>query len=221
MPALLLGSISTLADTSELQRRAFNKAFAEHGLGWEWGRDEYRGLLTSNGGADRVSAYAAERGEDVDAAAVHATKSSIFQESLSGGGLVPRPGVVETVRAARADGWSVGLVTTTSRENVDALLAGLDGLSADDFDVVTDATSVARGKPSPDVYELVLQHLEVEPSQVVAVEDNVGGVEAASGAGVTCLAFPNANTKDHDFGSTTVVDSLSLDDVRAAAGDAR
>lgn len=32
MPAILLRSISTLADTSELQRQAFNQAFAQHGL---------------------------------------------------------------------------------------------------------------------------------------------------------------------------------------------
>jgi hypothetical protein len=34
MSAILFGSISTLADTSELQRRAFNEAFSAHGLDW-------------------------------------------------------------------------------------------------------------------------------------------------------------------------------------------
>ena len=40
MPAILFGSISTVADTSELQREAFNQAFAEHGLDWRWDRDD-------------------------------------------------------------------------------------------------------------------------------------------------------------------------------------
>ena len=221
MPALLLGSISTLTDTSELQRRAFNQAFTEHGLDWEWGRDEYRSLLTSNGGADRIASYAADRGEDVDSAAVHATKSTIFQGLLGGGTLMPRAGVVETIAAAREEGWSVGLVTTTSRANVDALLDGLDGVSAGDFDLVTDVDSVEHGKPSPDVYRLAVEKLSVEPGDCVAVEDNVGGVESARAAGVACLAFPNANTAGHDFGDTAVVDALSLADVRAASGDAR
>ena len=73
MPAILFGPISTISDTSELQRQAFNDAFAEHGLDWNWGLDEYRALLTSNGGAARIADYAAERGDEVDAQAVHAT----------------------------------------------------------------------------------------------------------------------------------------------------
>ena len=46
MPALLLGSISTVADTSELQRQAFNQAFEEHGLDWQWDQDQYRAMLS-------------------------------------------------------------------------------------------------------------------------------------------------------------------------------
>lgn len=101
MPAILLGSISTLADTSELQRQAFNAAFAEHDLGWTWGREEYVGMLANSGGAARIAAYAAGRDQDVDAAAVHSTKSRRFQENLATADLAPRPGVVDAVRAAR------------------------------------------------------------------------------------------------------------------------
>ncbi len=92
MPALLFGSISTLADTSELQRSSFNQAFADHGLGWEWPREEYRSLLGSNGGAARIADYARARGEQVDADAVHATKSVIFQKSLVSNGAEAWPG---------------------------------------------------------------------------------------------------------------------------------
>jgi hypothetical protein len=78
MSAVLFGSISTLADTSELQRRAFNEAFVASGLDWNWSRDDYPAMLDSNGGAERIRDYAATREENVDAAAVHALKSEIF-----------------------------------------------------------------------------------------------------------------------------------------------
>ena len=58
MSAILFGSISSLADTSEIQREAFNAAFAEHGLVWRWDRDDYRSQLRSNGGADRLPQFA-------------------------------------------------------------------------------------------------------------------------------------------------------------------
>lgn len=218
MPAVLFGSLSTVADTSELQRDAFNRAFAAHGLDWHWEREDYRALLQGNGGADRIADHAERRGEQVDAAAVHATKSKLFRESLAAARLAPRPGVRETIAAARERGWAVGLVTTTSPANVAALLDALaPGIRAGDFDVIVDADSVARPKPDPDAYALAVDRLDEQPGACVAVEDNRGGVAAAAAAGVPCVAFPNANTAGHDFGDALVVERLDLADLAPAA----
>lgn len=200
MPALLFGSISTLADTSELQREAFNDAFAEHGLDWTWDREEYQRLLTSNGGAARIAEQASSRGQDVDADAVHATKSRLFQERLATTALQARPGVVDTMNAAREQGIRLGLVTTTSPENVAALLTGLRSeLGENPFDVVVDRSGVETGKPDPQAYTVALQQLGEPAGACVAVEDNVGGVQSAMAAGMDCLAFPNENTVGHSF----------------------
>ena len=216
MSTLLLGSISTIADTSEMQRQAFNDAFAEHGLGWTWEQPEYRRMLTESGGRDRIASYAEDRGESVDADAVHATKSRLFQEALASADLEPRPGVAETVKEARGAGQQVALVTTTSTENVQALLQAVSAsLPEGSFDLVLDRSDVADGKPAPEAYELALSRLGADAAAAVAVEDNKGGVDAAVAAGVVCAAFPNANTSDHDFpGASSVLDRLDLDALR-------
>ena len=218
MPALMLGSLSTLCDTSELQREAFNEAFRKHDLDWHWTREHYVSLLQSSGGVQRIAEHARACGQQVDAEAVHATKSDLFQARLLTGGLEPRPGVVETVHEARAAGHQVALVTTTSSQNVAALLVGLSPhLTPGDFDLVVDATCVTSGKPDPAAYAYALEHLHLDATSCVAVEDNVPGVQAASGAGITCFAFPNANTADHDFtGATGRVSRLDLPTVLAA-----
>lgn len=217
MSALFFGSISTLADTSELQRRAFNDAFEAHGLDWEWSREDYVSMLGSNGGQDRIAEFARGRGEDVDAAAVHATKSSIFQELLGSSSVTPRPGVVETVQRAQKDGLRLGFVTTTSADNISALLSALaPEVSAETFDIVVDGSSVSSGKPDPEVYRYALTQLGEDAAHAVAIEDNAGGVRAAVDAGVACVAFPNQNTVDADFsGATATVDTLDADDVVA------
>lgn len=216
MSALLFGSISTVADTSELQRAAFNQAFAEHGLDWTWDRDDYRAMLATSGGRSRVAEYARARGQAVDAQAVHATKSALFQKSLAGAA-TPRPGVVATIRQARAAGVKVGLVTTTAPENVAALLDALGpDLGRDDFDVVVDSAQVEQPKPDAAAYEYALRQLGEDASGAVAVEDNVGGVRAAVAADVTCVAFPNANTAGHEFpGAARVVDHLDFAELGA------
>ena len=205
MPALLFGSISTLADTSEEQRAAFNEAFREHGLDWDWERDSYRDMLTGNGGRDRIAAYAAERGESVDADAIHESKSTIFRHKLQSVAIIPRPGVSEVMAAAREAGWQIALVTTTAPENVTELLGALGtDFAPDAFDLVVDATSVDAPKPDAAAYSYALDKLGVAATDCVAVEDNVGGAHAASAAGVPCVAFPNENTVTHDFGATPV-----------------
>jgi HAD superfamily hydrolase (TIGR01509 family) len=210
MPALLLGSISAVADTSELQRQAFNQAFKEHGLDWSWDQDQYRAMLSESGGQARIAAYAQSRGQSVDAQAVHETKSRIFQEDLAKGGLTPRPGVVDAVQGVKGNGWKVGFVTTTSPANVAALLEALSPqLSASDFDVIVDSTSVPQAKPDKAAYVFALQQLGQVPGECVAVEDNVGGFQAALAAGVSCVAFPNENTTGDDFtGAQRRVDRL-------------
>jgi HAD superfamily hydrolase (TIGR01509 family) len=210
MPALLLGSISTVADTSELQRQAFNQAFAEHGLDWRWDQDQYQAMLSQSGGQARIAAYAQSLGQSVDAKAVHETKSRIFQQNLTKGGLEPRPGVVDSIKSVKDSGWKVGLVTTTSPANVSALLGALSPhLAASDFDVIVDATSVAPPKPDAAAYVFALQNLGQVPGECVAVEDNAGGFQAAMAAGVPCVAFPNENTTGDDFtGAKRLVDRL-------------
>lgn len=217
--AILFGSISTVADTSELQREAFNQAFETLGLAWFWGREEYRALLEKSGGADRIADYAADRGERVDAGAVHRSKSEIFRRRLTSGGLQARPGVIDSIHGARDAGLKVGLVTTTAPENVAALLAGLGPrLSPADFDVIVDATSVDRPKPDGAAYAFALGALGEEPTPCVAIEDNLGGVLAARAARLRCVAFPNENTAGHDFGLTKRVDRVVLDELVPAAG---
>lgn len=210
MSAILFGSISTLADTSELQRRAFNEAFATYGLDWYWSREDYVSMLSSNGGAQRIEDFAASRGQDIDAAAVHAKKSAIFQELLGTSTISPRPGVLDTVDEAKRNDLKLGFVTTTSQGNIDALLSALrPHISSEMFDLIVHRDSVTSPKPHPAAYQFALEQLGIDAAGAVAIEDNVGGVTAAAAAGVKCIAFPNENTAGGDFSAADeTVDSL-------------
>ena len=213
MPAILFGSISTLVDSSELQRRAFNESFEAHGLDWQWSQPDYVAMLDSNGGAQRIADYAEARGDDVDADAVHATKSQIFQELLATTGVKARPGVLATINEAKRRDVKLGFVTTTSPENISALLEALSpDIDVDTFDLIVDRDSVASPKPDAAAYTFALGELGENADSAVAIEDNVGGVTAASAAGVRCIAFPNENTVDGDFAAAAdTVDSLNAE----------
>jgi HAD superfamily hydrolase (TIGR01509 family) len=206
MAALLFGSIGTIADTSELQRKSFNEAFETHGLDWHWDREEYLKMLEKSGGQNRIADYASLTGQTVDAEAIHRSKSEIFQKNLTASQVHPRPGVVETIQRAKTEGLKLGFVTATSPKNVELLIEALrPSIQATDFDVIVDASRVKRPKPDKDAYIFALEKLGEKADACVAIEDNLDGVEAAISAGLDCVAFPNENTANHDFSKAQVL----------------
>lgn len=211
----MLGSIGVVAETSHLQRAAFNAAFAEAGLDWVWSEPAYREMLARSGGHDRIARYAAARGESVDAAALQDAKTRLFREMLAQG--VPaRPGVAETLDEARAAGWRTAFVTTTAPGNVAAILEAT-GIGAEAFDLVLGRGDVAAAKPDPEVYRLALSRLSATPAEARAVEDNPDGLIAARAAGLGCVAFPGALHEGSDFTpAAAIVSRLSFQAVRTA-----
>jgi len=215
MNAILFGSIGSIAETSELQRRAFNQAFKAHGLNWVWEREQYQALLLYSGGQQRIAAYA--HGHIVDAQAIHETKSKIFQTLLAESGIAPRSGVLATIRRAQQEGVLVALVSATSPKNVAELIAALHPhIHAEDFAVIIDGSCFEHPKPLPDAYVCALKRLGLAARQCVAIEDNKDGVQAAHAAGLGCIAFPGENTANHDFSAALkVVDSLNFEQISA------
>ena len=113
MKAIFLGSIGTIADTSELQLKSFNLAFEKHGLKWVWSPHEYTEMLKIAGGTKRIQRYAAQRGEAVDVESIHLTKTSIFQGLLATKPVSSRSGINEVIDLAREKALKLALVTTT------------------------------------------------------------------------------------------------------------
>ncbi len=211
--AIFLGAIGTLTETSEIQRLSFNAAFEEAGLNWKWMKPDYRKMLLKPGGKARIARYAEARGEEVDAAHVHGLKVKHFRRSVEELGVLPRPGVVELLEAARAHGIKRAFVTSTGADTVELILNGLDQhLPRALFDLVTNGAMVRRGKPDPAIYQHALTELELAPDRVLAIEDTPESAAAAIAAGIPTLGFPGEEARGRDFpGTLAVVDTLGAD----------
>jgi HAD superfamily hydrolase (TIGR01509 family) len=120
--------------------------------------------------------------EEINAAVV-ATLERQYREALP---LIP--GAVDAVRRI-ADGWRLGLASSSNREIIDLVLehAGLTGA----FAVTVSSEEVARGKPAPDVYLEAARRLGADPARCVAIEDSSNGLRSAAAAGTAVVAIPN------------------------------
>jgi HAD superfamily hydrolase (TIGR01509 family) len=98
------------------------------------------------------------------------------------------PGAGEMVREVSAR-VPVALASSAARRVIDAVLATHD-LTAE-FTATVSSAEVARGKPSPDVYQEAARRLGRAGESCLAVEDSSNGIRAAAAAGLTVIALPN------------------------------
>ncbi|MER6098474.1 HAD family phosphatase [Streptomyces sp. NPDC001728] len=102
--------------------------------------------------------------------------------------VVPLPGAVELLAAARIEGVPVALVSASPRSVVDTVL---DTLGRHWFTVTVAAGETPRTKPFPDPYRAALTALGTDPGSCVAVEDTPTGVASAEAAGCHVVAVPS------------------------------
>lgn len=209
--AILFGSIGTLVETSELQRRAFNQAFSEAGLDWTWNPDEYKIMLKKSGGRNRINEYATYHGIKVNAHELHLKKTEIFDNMMKEEGISLRPGVANLIGYAIDNNVHLAFVTSTSDANVDAIFMALNGqLSRNDFNFIGNDKMVSKPKPDSEIYLKALSNLKLNAKDCLAIEDTEVSMRSAINANIKCIAFPGAMALDNDFSAALhISDDLS------------
>ena len=211
--AVMFGSIGSIVETSDIQRRAYNQALSEAGLDWTWDRETYADLLTQAGGRERLAQLSAATAaglsqHQIDA--IHQRKTELACAEIVATRVPLRPGVAELVRLTKSRGMKLAFVTTTYPANIDAIFQATDALSPDDFDAIVSRLDIEHGKPAPDAYRAALAKLSLAPADALAIEDTANSVMAAKRAGLTVVATPGDITATQDFWQAdVVVDTLA------------
>jgi len=117
-------------------------------------------------------------------------------------------GAKEIPPLLRERGYRVALATSGSRDHVNHCLARFD-LRAP-FEVVLTKDDVARRKPDPEIYLACARELDLDPPEMLVVEDSEFGVRAAKTAGTRCAAVRTSLTAPDRIGAADVmIDTLT------------
>ncbi|NJP10647.1 MAG: HAD family hydrolase [Leptolyngbyaceae cyanobacterium RU_5_1] len=213
--ALIFDVDGTLADTErDGHRIAFNRAFGEAGLDWEWTVERYGELLEVAGGKERIQHYLKTDCPEFElptdaqtwAAMIHKTKTKHYRQLLQEGIIPLRPGVRRLIQEARQQGVRLAIATTSALDNVTALLeTALAPDSPSWFEVIAAGDIVPAKKPAPDIYWYVLEAMGLRPEECLAIEDSYQGLQAATQAGLKTVITLNGYTQNHDFSSASLV----------------
>jgi HAD superfamily hydrolase (TIGR01509 family) len=201
LKALLWDVDGTLAESErDGHRVAFNRAFEACGVPWRWDEARYGELLRITGGRERLMFDMNQRGDapppgerDTLARSIHARKNAFYAELVDSGAIALREGVLALMEQCRERGVRMGIATTTSRSNLEALMrVHLGARWADHFAVTVCGEDVQRKKPDPEVYLAALDALDISPLEAVAIEDSPGGVAAARAADIPVVVARSA-----------------------------
>ena len=200
MKAIIFGSIGTLVETSDIQRQSFNHAFKEIGLDWYWDKNNYKNLLKKSGGRNRVEFFANINQNTVDSKKIRELKTQYFNRYLNSNIINPREGVLEVIKYAKLNNIKIGLASTTTIENIDAIFTTLkDKIIKTDFNFIGNSELIKKVKPYPDIYFEALKKLSVKENECIAIEDSVESALSANKARIECIAFPGLFHMDDDF----------------------
>lgn len=149
-------------------------------------------------GADQLVSTLVEK-EDEQVATGHRHFYAPYLEQLQ-----PFPAAAELLRAAAGLGLEVVLASSAEQEEVDALTAAL---GADDVvSAVTSSADAAASKPAPDILEAALEQTGLRAADCVLVGDTVWDVEAATRAGMPCVAVLSGGISETELRAAGAVE---------------
>jgi len=213
--ALIFDVDGTLADTErDGHRVAFNLAFAEAGLDWDWSVSLYGELLEIAGGKERIRFYLNQYRPDFQLPAdldgfiaqLHRAKTQHYQRLVASGAIPLRPGVKRLLAEARTQGIRLAIATTAALPNVTALLEHTLGSDSPSwFEVIAAGDIVPAKKPAPDIYQYVLQIMDLKAANCLVFEDSSQGLEASLQAKLGTVITVNDYTRNQDFSGAILV----------------
>lgn len=216
LSTLIFDVDGTIAETErDGHRVAFNQAFAAVGLDWRWSVALYGKLLMVPGGKERIAYYWQQYqpqfklpSESSQAAAawiagMHQRKTHYYRDRITQGLIPLRPGVKRLMLEARAAGIRLAIATTSALPNAMALIE--KSLDPNWFEVIAAGDIVPEKKPAPDIYNYVLQQMQLAPEDCLVFEDSEPGLKASNQAGLRTVVTVHNYTQTQDFSTAQLV----------------
>lgn len=168
----------TLVDTFMANYKAYQEAFSRCGMTLD--KESYQRCF-----GYRFEKFMAEMGvNDIDVSnTIRQLKSSLYPKYFDC--LELNKPLLSFLQAFRLSGGKIAIASTARRKNLQNALQYL-GL-AETFDYIMAGEEVSEGKPSPEIYQKVLEHFKLKPVEALVFEDSEIGMQASEKSGINFI----------------------------------
>jgi len=181
----------TIADTEMCGHRvAFNLAFKDFDLDWNWNEYKYLQLLKISGGLKRIIHYRNEINSQLSetkCSEIQSRKRFYYKSLIQTGKIKVREGVLRIFNELSSFNIEQFIVTTSGRDSLEPFLNSSLSSHLNLFSKIITFEDVSKHKPFPDAYQLALQLSKKSEVNCLAIEDSMIGVQAAKAAKLNCL----------------------------------
>lgn len=191
--AVLLDIDGTLVDSNEAHARAWHEVFARHGR--DVSLDAIRDAIGKGG--DKLLRELGHLDDESDEGEAIADERKELFKSRYLPQLRGIPGARPLVERLLAEGLRIGIATSASESEVEALLrvAGVEDL----VPIRTSADDAERSKPDPDIVIAALHRLRVEANEAILLGDTPYDVAAANRAGAAAIGVESGGWQAADL----------------------
>lgn len=107
-------------------------------------------------------------------------------------GVEPKQGLEELLNYLVKNNYTLAIASSNS-ERVILNNLKTNNIDPNIFSVIVNGNMIEKGKPSPDIFLKTCELLEIDPQEVMVLEDSNNGIKAAYDAGCTPVLIPDLN----------------------------
>ncbi len=203
----------TIANTElEAHLPAFNKAFNDICIKWNWDINTYIKLLEINGGKNRIAYYAKSNNFDFSEdliLKIHETKQFHYLEIIKKRCVCLKTGVFRLINELHRKKVRQFIVTSSSRNQVDLLVEYLfNGFNP--FEFIISSEDVEYKKPHPLPYLKAIELSGIKKNNSIVFEDSNPGLKSSLAVNLPTIFIPSniPIVLEEDIKLDCILDSL-------------
>ncbi len=184
----------TIANTElEAHLPAFNHAFNDFGIDWNWNKNKYIQLLKINGGKNRIAYFSKSNNDELSddlIIKIHEKKQFHYLEIIKKNYVNFKTGVFRLINELHRKNIRQFIVTSSSRRQVDLLVEYLfNGFNP--FEFIIASEDVELKKPNPLPYLKAVQLSGIKKNNSIVFEDSNPGLISSLAAKLPTIFVPS------------------------------